>query len=61
MDTPVRRCEKIICPNYRRSRDRSNKSWSEVIRHDLKVLGLVEDMIQDMRFWTSRINVVDFR
>jgi len=34
----VRRCEMIECPDYRRSRGRPRKSWSEVIRHDLKTL-----------------------
>jgi len=43
-DAPVRRCETIEYPDYRRSRGRSKKSWSEVIRRDLKTLGLVEDM-----------------
>ena len=61
MDTPVKRCEKIVHPNYRRSNDRSKKSLSEVIRHDLKTLGLEEDMAQDTRLWRSRIKVVDFR
>jgi len=43
-DAPVRRCETIECPDYKRSRGRSKKSWSDVIRHDLKTLGLMEDM-----------------
>jgi len=43
-DAPIRRCETIECLDYRRSRGRPKKSWSEVIRHDLKTLGLVEDM-----------------
>jgi len=58
---PVRRCEKIDRPDYRRSRGRPKKTWSEVIRHDLKNLGLEEDMTQDRRLWWSRIKVVDFR
>ena len=36
------------------------KSWSEVIRHDLKTLGLVEDMAQDRKLWRDRIKVTDF-
>ena len=44
MDAPVRRCEKIDRPDYRRCRGRPKKSWSEVISHDLNSLGLVEDM-----------------
>ena len=59
-DGPLRRCETIECPDYRRSRGRPKKSWSEVVRHDLKTLGLVEDMTQDRRLWRSRIKVVDF-
>jgi len=44
MDAPVRRCEKIDRSNYRRSRGRPKKSWSKVIRYDLKTLRLEEDM-----------------
>jgi len=61
MDAPVRRCEKIDHPDYRRSRARPKKSGIEVIRHNLKTLGLEEDMAQDRRLWRSRIKVVDFR
>jgi len=61
MHAPVRRCEKLDRPDYRRSRDRPRKSWSEVIRHDLKTLGLVADMAQDRRLWRSRIKVADYR
>jgi len=60
MDAPVSRCEKIDRPEYRRSRGRPKKSWSEVIRYDLKTLGLVEDMAHDKRFWRSKIKVDDF-
>ena len=59
-DAPVRRCERIDRPNYRRSRGMLKKSWSKVIRHDLKTLGLVEDMAQDIMLWRARIKVVDF-
>ena len=47
MDAPMRRCENIDRLNCKRSRGMSRKSWSEVIRHDLKTLGLVDDMAQD--------------
>ena len=60
MDAPVRRCEMIECLNYRRSRGKPKKSWSEAIRHDLRTLGLVEDMAQDKKFWRARIKVTDF-
>jgi len=59
MDASVRRYEKLDCPNHKRSRGRPRKSWSEVIRHDLEALGLVEDMVQDIKLWRSRIKVVD--
>jgi len=60
-DAPIRKCETIEYPEYRRSRGRPKKSWSEVIKYDLKTLGLVEDMAQDRKLWRSRIKVVDFR
>jgi hypothetical protein len=59
-DAPVRRCERIECADYRRSRGRPKKSWSEVIRHDLKTLGIMEDMAQDRRLWRAGIKVRDF-
>jgi len=46
---PVRRCETIEYPEYRRNRGRPKKSWSEVIRHDLKTLSLAEDIAQDRK------------
>jgi len=59
MDAPVRRCENLDHPDHKRSRGRSKKSWSEVIRHDLKTLGLVEDLAHDRRLWRFRIKVTD--
>jgi len=56
MDAPVRICEKIDRPKHRRSRGRLKKSWSQVIRHDLKTLGLVEDMVQDRRLVMCVLN-----
>ena len=44
LDAPVRRGDKLDRSDYKRSRGRPKKSWSKVIRHDLKTLGLVEDM-----------------
>jgi len=51
MDAPVGRCEKIDHLHYRRSRGRQKKSWSVVIRHDLKTFRTrgEEDMAQDRR------------
>ena len=45
---------------YRRSRGKPEKSWSEVIGHDLRTLGLVEDMAQDKKIWRDRIKVTNF-
>jgi len=30
-------------------------SWNEVIRGDLKYMGLTEDMAQDRKLWRARI------
>ena len=49
MDAPVRRGETIVCSNGIRGRGRPTKSWMEVIKHDLKNLGLVEDMTHDRK------------
>jgi len=56
----VRRGETIVCSDHKRSRGRPKKSWREVIRHDLKDLGLVEDMAYDKKLWKARIKVTDF-
>jgi len=59
VDVPVRRCETINIPVSNRERGRPKKSMDEVIRGDLKVVGLAEDMAQDRRLWRDRIKVVD--
>jgi len=59
-DAPMRRCETIECLDYRRSRGRPQKSWSEVIRHDLKTLGLLEGIAPDRKLWRDRIMGTDF-
>jgi len=59
-DAPVRRCETIECLDYRRSRGREKKSCNEVIRHNLKTLGLVEELAQDRKLQRARIKVTDF-
>jgi len=59
MDAPVRRGETIVCSDHRRRRGRLRKSWREVIRHDLKMLGLVEDMAHNRKLWRARIKVTD--
>jgi len=49
MATPVRRCELIDLPSGKRGRGRPKKSLDEVIREDLKVVGLSENLAQDRR------------
>ena len=46
---PVRRCETITPPGCKRERGRPKKSLEEVVREDLRVVGLTEDMAQDRR------------
>ena len=59
MDASVRRWETIECLDHRRHRGRPMKSWRELIRHDLKTLGLVENMAHDRKLWRVRIRVTD--
>jgi len=57
----VRSCERINAPVGKRGRGRPRKSLHEVIREDLKIVGLAEDMAQDRRLWRDRIKVLDLR
>ena len=50
-DAPMRRCESINIPRDKREKGRPKKSLDEVIREDLKVVRLTEDIAQDMRLW----------
>jgi len=61
VDAPVRRCELINITEGKRGRGRPKKSLDEVIREDLKVVGLMEDMTQDRRLWRDRIKILDRR
>ena len=58
---PVRRCESINPPGGKRGTGRPKKSLEEVVREDLRVVGLSEDMAQDRRLWRDRIKVSDCR
>ena len=49
VDTLVRRCERINIPKGRRGMGRQKKSLDEVIRDDLKVVELMEDMAHNRR------------
>jgi len=59
VDAPMRRCERINIPEGRRGRGRPKTSLDEVIREDLKVIGLTEDMAQDRKLWRARIKIAD--
>ncbi|XP_070042497.1 uncharacterized protein [Nicotiana tomentosiformis] len=57
IDTHVRRCERLALESLRRGRGRPKKYWGEVIRQDMSLLQLTEDMTLDRRVWRSRIKV----
>jgi len=59
VDAPMRRCELINIPEGKRASGRPKKSLDEVIREDLKVVGLTEDLTQDRRLWRDRIEILD--
>ena len=61
VDVPVKRCETINVCKSRRGRGRPKKSLDKVIREDLKVVGLTEDMDEDRRLWWDNIRVLDLR
>ena len=60
-DASVRRCEIINIPEGKRGNGRPKKSLDEVIREDLRVVGLMEDMAQDRKLWRDRIEILDCR
>ena len=60
-DAPVRGCERINIPGGKRGNGRSKKNLNEVIREDLKVVTLMEDMSHDRRLWQDIIRILDHR
>ena len=48
-------------PKDKRGRGRPKKSLEEMIREDLKAVGLSEDMAQDRRLRWDRIKVLDLK
>jgi len=48
-------------PGGKRRRGRPKKSLEEVVREDLRVVGLTEDMAQDRRLWRDKTKVSDCR
>ncbi|XP_070012486.1 uncharacterized protein LOC142162397 [Nicotiana tabacum] len=58
IDALVRRCERLTMAGLRKDMGRPEKYWEEVIRQDMSVLHLIEDMTTDRKVWRSRIKVV---
>ena len=58
---PVRRGETINPPGGKRGRGRPKKSLEEVVREELRVVGLTEDMARDRSLWRDKIKVPDRR
>ncbi|VFQ69868.1 unnamed protein product [Cuscuta campestris] len=56
-DAPVRRCERTTVLGGSMGRGRPKKNWEEVIRQDLGLLDLTEDMTLDRNLWRTRIRV----
>ena len=48
-------------PGEKRGRVRPKKCLEEVVREDLRVTSLTEDMAQDRRLWRDRIEVSECR
>ena len=61
MVAPVKMCELIDLPVDKRGRGRPKKSLNEMIREDLKVVGLSENLAQDRMLWRNRIRILDGR
>ncbi|XP_075103437.1 uncharacterized protein LOC142178019 [Nicotiana tabacum] len=55
IDAPVRRCERLVLESLRRGRSRPKKYWGEVIREDMALLQLTEDMTLNRRVRRSSI------
>jgi len=51
----------LVIPEGRRGRGQPKKSLDEVVREDLKVVGLTKDLAQDRRLWQDRIRILDLR
>ncbi|KAF3642569.1 putative nogo-B receptor-like isoform X1 [Capsicum annuum] len=57
MDAPVRRRERLALDGFKRGRGRSKKYRREVIRCDMKLLQLTEDMTLDRKVWRKSIRI----
>jgi len=61
VDASLRRCERINILEGKRGRGRPKKSLDEVIKEDLEVAGLTEDIAHDRRLWWDRTRILDHR
>jgi hypothetical protein len=59
VDAPVRRCENLNILGFKRNRGRPKKTWGEVIRNDMSLIHVTEDLTLDRKEWRARIRVVD--
>nr|XP_009798620.1 PREDICTED: uncharacterized protein LOC104244819 [Nicotiana sylvestris] len=57
-DTPVRRCKRLPVVSLRRGKVSPKKNWGEVIRQNMDLLQLTEDMSLDRKVWRKKIRVV---
>ncbi|XP_070052340.1 uncharacterized protein [Nicotiana tomentosiformis] len=58
VDPPVMRCERLSIAGLRKGRGRPKKYWGDIVRQDISLLRLTEDMTHDRKAWRSRIKVV---
>ena len=55
----MRRCETLDLGDVRRGKGRPKKKWMEVIRQDLSLLSLSDDMTMDRDHWRRSIRAED--
>ena len=55
----MRRCELINIPRGKRGRGQPKKSLDDVIREDLRVVDLSDELAQDRKLWRDRIRIVE--
>ena len=58
-DAPVRRVDKMKFLVKKRDKGRPNKTLGEILKFDMKCMGLNEDMTKDRNIWKSRIHVAN--
>ncbi|PHT25145.1 hypothetical protein CQW23_35217 [Capsicum baccatum] len=55
-DVSIRRCERLALDDFKRSKDRPKKYWRDVIRHDMELLQIPEDMTLDRKSGVYKYN-----